>query len=426
MADTPGDAAVHAPPRRPLPILFAHYGEEGIRGSERVLLDLLRHLDLDTFVPTVWCNAETMASATFALGVETRLTPMPILCGWSAPRFELAANHRLRREARAFIRQRSVHLVHANSGAPNQWLVPAARSCATRYVTHLHAHYVLRDRCTMLLHQAPTIVGCTEAVVAPFVADGISPERVRVIPNGVDEERLNEGNALGMRQHLGIAPTALVVVAAGALIALKGYDVLIRTARVLKERGSRAVFLLAGSGPEEAALRALARDLGVEGRVHFLGARRDVGAIFRDVADVVMAPSRQEAFGLTVAEAALFGVPAVASDIPGLRETVLGGHVGGVLSDSGAPHDFADAIERLERDPALRLLMGQAAQAYARDNFTVRAMVRRFEELYGTSVRQWGAMHWSPWRRLGAQWVRNRVSALTRPAPQPVRATSPS
>lgn len=403
--------------RAPTPVFFAHYGEDGIRGSERVLLDLFAHLDRDRFAPLLWCNQEGMASAARALGVETRVTPMPILAGWSAPRFELAEHWRLRREARECLARRGIRMVHANSGAPNQWLVPASRRMRIGYLTHLHAHYVLRDRCTMLLHRAQAIAGCSAGVLEPFAHDGVERERLHTIPNGVDVERIAVGDATRLRAELGIAPSRVVVTAAGALIPLKGFDVLIRAMQLLTARGVPASLLIAGAGPEERALRRMADHCGVAAHVHWLGQRNDLGAILRDATDIVAVPSRQEAFGLTVAEGAVFGVPAVASDIPGLRETVTTGHLGGLLAPAGDVSELADAIETLARDTDARRAMGVAARTYARQHFTVQVMVERLEALYSqlaattrapTPASSRGSSL-QPWRRLGAQWMQNRL-----------------
>lgn len=408
--------------RGPVPILFAHYGDDGIRGSERVLLDILAHLNRERYTPLLWCNREVMAEAARSLDVETRVTPMPILAGWSAPRFEVGEHIRLRREAREFIVTRGVRVVHANSGAPNQWLVPATRGLHVGYLTHLHAHYVLRDRCTMLLHQASIIAGCSRGVLEPFAADGVEEDRLHVVPNGVDVERVLQGDASRLRAELGIPQSRTVVTAAGALIPLKGFDVLIRAMGMLKARDEEVTLLLLGAGPEEGALRRLAAECDVAGDVHFLGARADLGAIFRDATDIVAVPSRQEAFGLTIAEAAMFGVPAVASDIPGLRETVSGGHVGGLLVQSGAPGELADAISELSRKPAMRRWMGEEARAHALRNFTVQAMVARMDALYASLVESpvqprsalTRGARWQPWRKLGRQWVQNRLRRAER------------
>lgn len=402
-----------------IPILFAHYGEENIRGSERILLDLLRHLDREAVEPIVWCNTETMAAATRDLGVRTYMSRMPLLLGWDKPRLDVRQYRELRRTALALFDRHAIRVVHANSGAPNQWLVPAARSRRIGLVAHLHAHYVLRDRCTLLLHRAPIVVGCTEAVINPLALDGVSRDRLRVIRNGVDVDRLERGDATGLRAALQIDASETVVACVGALIPLKGFDLAIRAAAELMSRGACPTFLIIGRGPEDRALRELATALGVAGKVKFLGARDDVGAILRDACDVVLVPSRLEAFGLTVAEAGMFGIPAIASDAPGLRETIIDG-VTGRLVEGESPIAIADALEQYCRDSRLRRDAGRRARAHAREHFTIGTMVEQFASLYGQLASNamptiaGAEANWMPWRKLGATWIGNRVRRIVR------------
>ena len=401
----------------PTPILFAHYGEENIRGSERILLDLLSHVDRRMVEPVVWCNAETMADATRNMGITTYTSRMPLLLGWDAPRFDVRQYGELRRTARMLFDRHAIRVVHANSGAPNQFLVPAARSRGIGLVAHLHAHYVLRDRCTLLLHRAPLVVGCTQAVVDPLALDGVSAERLRVIPNGVDVDRLGRGDATGLRAALEIDPDEAVVACIGALIPLKGFDVAIRAAGVLKVRGKCPVFLIIGRGPEEHALRELAGALGVSDRVKFLGPREDVGAILRDASDLVLVPSRLEAFGLTVAEAAMFGVPAIASNAPGLRETIIDGSTGRLV-DGASAAAIADALEMYCDDRRLRVETGSRARDHAREHFTVERMARQFGSIYRQLASNTIPLvagreaDWRPWGKLGATWIGNRFRRI--------------
>jgi hypothetical protein len=363
------------------PVLYVHWGEEGIRGSERVLLDLLKSIDRRRFTPILWCNAETMASAALALDVPARVSPMPILLGWDAPRLDIGGYRALIAEGIAMIREFGVRLVHANSGAPNQWMVPAARSARVPMLAHVHAIYGFRERCTLLLHQVPLIVGCSDAVVRPFRADGIGLARLRVIYNGIDPERLSVGDARGLRASLGIARDVLLIVCVGALVPLKGFDTVIRGLGVLAAQNLEAHLAIVGEGSERDALAGLSRELGLETRVHFLGSRSDVGAIFRDAADVVAVGSHIESFGLVAAEAGAAGRAVVATRVGGTME-VIQDTTTGLLVPPGDPIAFGAALSRLARDPELRAAMGRAGRAHILARFTSQLAARSFENLY--------------------------------------------
>ena len=399
-------------------VLFVHWGEEGIRGSERVLLDLLKSIDRSRFRPILWCNASAMASAARELDVHARVSPMPILLGWDAPRLDISGYRALIAQAKAMIQEFSVRLVHANSGAPNQWMVPASRSARVPMLAHLHAIYGFRERCTLLLHQAPLIVGCSDAVVRPFRADGMAPTRLRVIHNGVDTERLSAGDARALRSALGVAEDAFLIVGVGALVRLKGFDTVIRALGILRAQGVDAHLAIVGEGPERQALEGLSRELGLEARVHFLGDRSDVGAILRDAADVVAVGSHIESFGLVAAEAAAVGRAVVATRVGGMPE-VIQDTTTGFLVAPGDPTAFAAALSRLARDPSLRAALGRAGRAHTQASFTAQRAARSFENLYTElEARPRSDFGWSrlgfnvaPFAQLGLDVIGRRLGA---------------
>lgn len=401
-----------------VPVLYVHWGEEGIRGSERVLLDLLKSVDRTRFKPILWCNAETMASAARSLDVVTRVSPMPILLGWDAPRLDIAGYWNLVSAGKAMIREFGVRVVHANSGAPNQWMVPAARSAGVPLLAHLHAIYGFRERCTLLLHQVSNIVGCSNAAVAPFRRDGITSSRLRVIYNGVDPTRLAAGDAKTLRSSLGIVDDAFLIVAVGALVKLKGFETLIRAVAILAEQNLDAHLAIIGDGPERQALRALSLELGLEDQVHFLGERSDAGAVFRDAADAIAVASRIESFGLVAAEGGASGRAVVASRVGGLPEVIQDGTTG-LLVPPGEPAAFASALGRLARDRDLRTTLGKAARARVLENFTADRTTQSFEDLYAElEARPRSDFGWlrlglnvAPFAQLGLNVIGRRLGA---------------
>lgn len=387
-----------APQRFPTPVLFTHWGHEAIRGSERVLLDLLARLDRDRFAPILWCNAQTMADAARSLDVETRVSRMPILLGWEAPMLDVAGFRALVRQGESLIREYEVRIVHANSAAPNQWMVPATRRARIPLVAHLHAIYGFRERTTLLLHQVPFIVGCSNAVVRPLRLDGIPESRLRVIHNGVDPERVRAGEARGLRRSLGVPPEALLIVSVGALIHLKGFDMVIRALATVRTRGVDAHLAIVGDGPERETLQQLAAELGLKNRVHFLGHQNNVGAILRDVADVVAVGSTMESFSLVAVEAGAVGRPVIATRVGGITE-VVEDRVTGLLVPSGDHTAFADALTLLAKNPSLRQALGDRAASRVLSRFTSDRTASSFVGLYAELIAR--ARDTYGWSRLG-------------------------
>ncbi len=111
----------------PTPILFTHYGDRWIRGSEQLLLDLLTHLDPARVRPIVWCNQIAMADTARALGFTTYRSDFEIYFDYQSPRFRLGRYRALMREARDLVREHEIRVLHSNSAGPCQWLAPVAR-----------------------------------------------------------------------------------------------------------------------------------------------------------------------------------------------------------------------------------------------------------------------------------------------------------
>ena len=157
----------------PSTILFTHYGEDWIRGSERCLLDLLTHLDRRKYRPVVWCNSPIMAIEVHHLNVPVIQFALPL----SAQRHQqlsIKAIYQLFKQGVQLVDKYHVDLIHANSGLPNRWLNLVARARHIPLLVHLHSHYPLHERITLGLHQVAMTIGPGQSVINQLVQDGIS------------------------------------------------------------------------------------------------------------------------------------------------------------------------------------------------------------------------------------------------------------
>jgi glycosyltransferase involved in cell wall biosynthesis len=224
--------------------------------------------------------------------------------------------------------------VHADvDAALEEWIPPPA---------HRWHHWLYRH--------ADGAVCVAPGLVAPLVRHGVDPGRVRVVRNGVDLAAIRASARASAPQVAG--PPALegpTVVATGRLAAQKGIDLLLRAHAAVVTAYPHHVLLL-NDGPEEEALRALARTLGVESSVHFVGPVPPLPVVAR--ADLFCLPSRHEGLPLALLEAVALGVPCVAADCSdGVRAALDGGRVGDLVpvDDVAA---LAAALERHLRAPA--------------------------------------------------------------------------
>ena len=141
-----------------------------------------------------------------------------------------------------------------------------------------------------------------------------------------------------------------------------------------------AHFVIAGDGPLRQELVALAEDLGLRDRVHFLGFRSDASALMGSL-DVLVVPSLTEGSPLVTLEAMAAGVPVVASAVGGIPDQVRHGKEG-LLVPPGDTGAMGDAIVALLRDPARARSLGEAGRRRATSEFSHAAMVRRIEDVY--------------------------------------------
>lgn len=361
----------------PLGVLFTHFGDAWIRGSETLLLDLLRRLDPSRVRPVVWCNGAEMAQACEEAGHITHRSHFSFFFDSSSPPFKARDYAALLRQGASLVRQHDIRVLHANSAAPTQWLLPTARRLRLPLLVHLHTEYLRRSRYALLLHLADSTIGVSRQVLDALLADGVPASRTRVIHNGIDFERLTGAASTDLRQTLGIAADALVIGAPGSLISRKGLDVLIPAFRRLT---GPAHLMIAGTGPEQPALMRQAAELGMADRVHFIGFSDTIADFYR-ACDIVALASRVEAFGLVLAEAGFCGRPVVATRVGGVPEVVADGETGLLVP----PNDvaaLARALQRLADDPALRTRLGQAGQGRARALFSAGRMAHDFHAEY--------------------------------------------
>lgn len=362
---------------QPLPVLFTHFGDAWIRGSETLLLDLLRRLDPSRVQPVVWCNGAEMAKACEDAGHITYRSDFAFYFDSSSPRFSAGAYAALLREGASLVRRHHIRVLHANSAAPAQWLFPLARRMHLPLLVHLHTEYLRRSRYALLLHLADSMIGVSRQVLAALAGDGVPAGRLQVIQNGVDFARLTGIAAADLRQTLGLPPDMLVIGAPGSLIARKGLDVLISAFSRLTVP---AHLLIAGTGPEQDALMRQAAELGVGDRVHFMGFSNAIADFYR-ACDVVALASRVEAFGLVLAEAGFCCRPVVATRVGGVPEVVADGETG-LLVPADDVSALAQALQRLADDPALRTKLGQAGHMRAKTLFSADRMAHEFHTEY--------------------------------------------
>jgi glycosyltransferase involved in cell wall biosynthesis len=166
----------------------------------------------------------------------------------------------------------------------------------------------------------------------------------------------------------------------GRLIPIKGHVVLLRALALALKDAPELTLEIAGRGPLEPALKAVAKELGVEHAVHFLGYVAPIQRAIDDSA-VVVVPSLGEGFGMVALEAMERARPVLAAEIGGLGELVVDGRTG-LLVPPGEAEPLARALVELARDPQRRRELGEAGRRRALEHFAEHRNVERTELLY--------------------------------------------
>lgn len=237
------------------------------------------------------------------------------------------------------------------------------------------------------------IVNCADAICVSCVEEeqqfrrlyGDPQGRLEIIAPGVEHAFFAPGDRRGARRALGLDPERTTLLFVGRLQPLKGPDVAIRTLAELPDRDARLLIVGGASGAdgdaEAARAHALVDELGLHERVSFVEPQpHHILSTYYRAADVVIAPSRSESFGLVALEAAACGIPVVASAVGGLISLVDDGRTGRLV-DGRDPRDYARAIVDVLADPDRRAAMSTAAVERAR-RYTWSFAAARLRRLY--------------------------------------------
>ncbi|MEQ4664236.1 glycosyltransferase [Providencia rettgeri] len=265
------------------------------------------------------------------------------------------------------------HMVHANLLTRLvRLLIPSLKIVCTAH--SIYEGGKLRDwayRLTNSLSQMNTTI--SEAATNRFLNEKVFPKnKVRTIPNGIDTDKFTPN--LIKKQHDG--PFRWLAV--GRLVEEKDYSTLISAF----SRIENSILYVAGKGPLHKTLQLQVNQAGLNDRVYFLGAYDNIENLYHQVDGFVLS-SKNEGYGLVVAEAMACELPVVVTDSGGPKEIIGSGDMKGLLVPIKNPDALAQAMTKIESMSLLeRQNMGRKARQRIKDKFSIEYIVEQWEQLY--------------------------------------------
>jgi D-inositol-3-phosphate glycosyltransferase len=206
-----------------------------------------------------------------------------------------------------------------------------------------------------IVQQCHRIIAATEREKSELMRFyGAEPEKMSVVPCGVNMEVFQPVDKAYARRQLGFADDEKIVLYVGRFAALKGIDRLLKAMTHLRHHNGLKLVIIGGDGhgaPEFKAFQRLSSELGINDMISFVG-RIEQGDLppYYSAADLLAVPSYHESFGLVALEALACGTPVVATEVGAMNSVICEGKTGSVVADS-RPLAFARAIHDFVSKP---------------------------------------------------------------------------
>ncbi len=348
-------------------------------GAETLLLDLCRH------------------------AYEHRIELHLIASGGGVlqPEFEDCAIHFVRRDRRhafdlslaQFIRdycaEHEIQVVHGHQVLSTMHALYALRGSTTPVVHSIHGF--TEDIKNKVAFRA--VVQRTDAnilVSQSMINMVLDREWIRDLPqahvvyNGIDPKRLDADTAVsGIRAELGLGPHETLIGMVGNFYSVKDQLRICKAMALLSASHPELHCAFVGRVDDERPYKAcldVVQANNLRDRVHFLGARTDIGNILREL-DCFVFSTVKDTFGLALVEAMMVGTPCMASDIDVMQEISCQGELAELFQCANSA-DLAQKLEAFLMDPRKRKQMSQRAKDYALKNYSIGAHIHSLRELY--------------------------------------------
>jgi glycosyltransferase involved in cell wall biosynthesis len=353
-----------------------------VAGAEMLVAETIRRLGA-RIEPIVFC-----LDSIGALGEQLKAEGVPVVAYNRRAGLDLSVSWRMAKD----LRSRGIQVVHAHQYTPFFYGSLAARLVNPRpqiIFTEHGRHYPdvtsLRRRLAnkLIFDRLADRVNAVCEFSARSLADkdGFRPDRIEVIPNGIDPGRYGAVSDVATeRIRLGLEPHRKYIACVARFHPVKDHETLLRAFAIVAAMREDVDLLLVGDGLLRPILQQRVHHLGLTGRVRFLGVRHDVAQLLR-VVDIFTLTSVSEAASITLLEAMAAGRPVVVTAVGGNPELVRDG-VDGMLAPRGDAEAIASAFCKILENDGFARRLGLSGAERVQAGFLLDQTVNRYYQLY--------------------------------------------
>jgi glycosyltransferase involved in cell wall biosynthesis len=285
------------------------------------------------------------------------------------------------RQLRALFLKHKVDIVNPHGYKADLYAYAAARPTHTALVATVHnwpskrwnmRAYAVLDR--FILKRFDKVIGVSEVPSNILRRSRVAPNKLAIIPNGVDLERFDLA-APSLRKQVPPEGAALVGFV-GRLVHDKGGEVLLQAARHVLATRPNVKFVFVGEGPSRKQWEALAIELGIEKQVTFVGARDDMPGVYSSL-DLVVLPSFIESLPMCLLEAMAAGKPVISTRVGAVPDLLASEDIG-LLVEPRNVGALSTAILRVLENQDLAFRLAKNARQHVVRNFSAHSMATNY------------------------------------------------
>ncbi len=346
--------------------------ELNVGGVETGTVDLAKYLVDHGHRSIVVSNGGELVSELEAAGTKHYNLPVHKKSFWTAVKCVKAL--------RAIIQEEKADIVHARSRVPAWVAYFACRGTQAAFITTCHGYY--GNRIFSQVMGWPKLVIVPSRVIGRHMIEhfGVRSNSIRYIPRSVDVKKFE------VQRPVIEGKFFFTVTIVGRLTPLKGHAFFLRAmAKVVRAMPNIRIWIIgdapASKQPYKNELQVLARRLGIQEHVEFLGNRKDVPQLLAQTDVLALSTVTQEAFGRVILEAQAAGVPVVATSVGGVVDIIDDGHTG-VLVMPKDPDGMAKAVIQVLKDKKFAGQLVTAARQKLYERFTLEHMASQTLNVY--------------------------------------------